>query len=47
MFYYIMDSLEKALVNQDEAFDKLFDIYNEIKEEKIPFFVNNSTRVRY
>ena len=40
MFYYIMDSLEKALINQDEAFDKLFDVYNEIKEEKIPAFIN-------
>ena len=40
MLYYIMDSLEKALINQDEAFDKLFDVYNEIKEEKIPAFIN-------
>ena len=40
MFYYIMDSLEKALINQDEAFDKLFDVYNEVKEEKIPAFIN-------
>ena len=39
MFYYIMDSLEKSLINHDEAFDKLFDIYNEIKEEKIPSFI--------
>ena len=40
MFYYIIDSLDKALINQDEAFDKLFDVYNEIKEEKIPSFIN-------
>jgi hypothetical protein len=40
MFYYIIDSLDKALINQDEAFDKLFDVYNEIKEEKIPSFIS-------
>ena len=40
MFYYIMDCLEKALISQDEAFDKLFDVYNEIKDEKIPDFIN-------
>ena len=40
MFFYIMDSIEKSLINPDEAFDKLFDLYNEIKDEKIPSFMN-------
>ena len=39
MFYYSMDCLEKALFTPDESFDKLFDLYNEIKEDKIPSFI--------
>ena len=35
MFYLSMDNLEKALVQADEAFDKMFDLYNEIKDDRI------------
>ena len=31
VYYYIMDSIEKGLSNEEEAFDKLFDLYNESK----------------
>jgi len=40
MFYSCMDNLEKALQQPDEAFDKLFDLYNEIKDERIVEFFN-------
>ena len=40
MFYLTMDNLEKALWQPDESFDKMFDLYNEIKDEKIVEFVN-------
>jgi hypothetical protein len=30
MYYLMIDSLEKCLINPEEAFDKLFDLYNEI-----------------
>ena len=33
------DSIEKSLSNPDEAFDKLFDLYNDIKEERIIEFI--------
>ena len=35
-----MDNIEKSLFIADEAFDKLFDLYNEIKEERIAFFMD-------
>ena len=35
MYYLMIDSLEKCLINPEEAFDKLFDLYNEIKDERI------------
>ena len=35
MYYLMIDSLEKCLFNAEEAFDKLFDLYNEIKDERI------------
>ena len=38
LFYSCMDNLEKALQQPDEAFDKLFDLYNEIKDERIVEF---------
>ena len=38
LFYSCMDNLEKALAQPDEAFDKLFDLYNEIKDERIVDF---------
>ena len=31
MYYFMIDSLEKAFLVPDEAFDKLFDLYNDIK----------------
>ena len=40
IFYLTMDSIEKSLFIADEAFDKLFDLYNEIKDEKIESFLN-------
>ena len=40
IYYLIMDSIEKSLFIADEAFDKLFDLYNEIKDERIVFFLN-------
>ena len=40
MFYSSMDNLEKALAQPDEAFDKLFDLYNEIKDDRIVEFFN-------
>ena len=40
MFYLTMDNLEKSLYQPDEAFDKMFDLYNEIKDDKIVGFVN-------
>ena len=40
IFYYCMDNLEKALALPDEAFDKLFDLYNEIKDDRIVEFFN-------
>ena len=40
IFYLIMDTIEKSLFIADEAFDKLFDLYNEIKDERIVFFMN-------
>ena len=40
IFYLVIDSIEKSLFIADEAFDKLFDLYNEIKDEKIVFFLN-------
>ena len=41
MFYLTMDNLEKSLAQPDEAFDKLFDLYNEIKDDKIVGFIND------
>ena len=40
IFYLTIDSIEKSLFIADEAFDKLFDLYNEIKDDKIVFFMN-------
>ena len=40
MFYLTMDHLEKALLKPDESFDKMFDLYNDIKEDKITGFIN-------
>ena len=40
MFYLTMDNLEKSLLQPDESFDKMFDLYNEIKDDKIRGFVN-------
>ena len=40
IYYLIMDNIEKSLFIADEAFDKLFDLYNEIKEERIAFFMD-------
>ena len=39
MYYLMIDSLEKSLLIPDEAFDKLFDLYNDIKEERIIEFI--------
>ena len=39
LYYIRMDSLEKSLFNADEAFDKLFDLYNEIKDDKIVEYI--------
>ena len=39
MYYLMTDSIEKSLSNPDEAFDKLFDLYNDIKEERIIEFI--------
>ena len=33
-----MDNIEKSLLSSEQAFDKLFDLYNDIKEDKIVFF---------
>ena len=51
IYYLVMDMIEKSLFIADEAFDKLFDLYNEIKEERIVFFMNlikekNTTKVQ-
>ena len=35
LFYSCMDNLDKSLQQPDEAFDKLFDLYNEIKDDRI------------
>ena len=47
VYYSIYDSLEKSLVNEEEAFDKLFDLYHENKngkkEEYIKLLKNDST----
>ena len=40
IYYLIMDNIEKSLSTSDQAFDKLFDLYNDIKEDKITFFNN-------
>ena len=40
MFYSCMDNLDKALQQPDEAFDKLFDLYNEIKDDRIVEYFN-------
>ena len=40
MYYLMIDSLEKSFAVPDEAFDKLFDLYNDIKDEKILEFIN-------
>ena len=40
IYYLTIDSIEKSLFVADEAFDKLFDLYNEIKDEKTVFFMN-------
>ena len=40
IYYLILDTIEKSLFIPDEAFDKLFDLYNEIKDERIVFFMN-------
>ena len=40
MLYLTMDNLEKSLLIPDEAFDKMFDLYNEIKDDKIVEFIN-------
>ena len=40
IYYLIMDNIEKSLSTSDQAFDKLFDLYNDIKEDKIVFFNN-------
>ena len=40
MFYLTMDNLEKSLVQPEEAFDKMFDLYNEIKDDKIVGFIS-------
>ena len=34
VYYSIYDSLEKSLINEEEAFDKLFDLYHENKNGK-------------
>ena len=39
MYYLMIDSLEKSFAVPDEAFDKLFDLYNDIKDEKIIEFI--------
>lgn len=33
IFYYMMDIIDKALLSDNDAFDKLFDIYHEHKDE--------------
>ena len=33
VFYYMMDIIDKALLSDNDAFDKLFDIYHEHKDE--------------
>ena len=38
IYYLIMDNIEKSLFISDQAFDKLFDLYNDIKDDKIDFF---------
>ena len=38
IYYLIMDNIEKSLAVSDQAFDKLFDLYNDIKDDKIVFF---------
>ena len=38
IYYLIMDNIEKSLLSSEQAFDKLFDLYNDIKEDKIVFF---------
>ena len=47
VYYSIYDSLEKSLINEEEAFDKLFDLYHENKngkkEEYIKLLKNNSS----
>ena len=40
IYYLIMDNIEKSLAVSDQAFDKLFDLYNDIKDDKIVFFNN-------
>ena len=51
IYYLIMDAIEKSLFIADEAFDKLFDLYNEIKDERISFFLDlikekNTTKIQ-
>ena len=38
IYFLIMDNIEKSLFISDQAFDKLFDLYNDIKDDKIVFF---------
>ena len=33
-YFYVMDTIEKGLTIEDEAFDKLFDLYHESKDER-------------
>ena len=42
IFYAMMDNIEKALSLEDEAFDKLFDIYHENKDDYRALFISKA-----
>ena len=39
LYFYMIDCIEKALAIEDQAFDKLFDLYHEVKDERLVSYI--------
>lgn len=40
MYFFMIDSIERALAIEDQAFDKLFDLYHEVKDDRLEGYIS-------
>ena len=40
LYFYMIDCIERSLAIEDQAFDKLFDLYHEVKDERLVNYIS-------